>query len=55
VNAQKQKKVVEERKKDDFEEELNSLQSSERELVAKQGRLLGEEEVIQGICSLCNI
>ena len=45
ANAQKQRKVVEERKKDDLEEEWNSLQNSQRDLLARQGRLLGEEEV----------
>lgn len=45
VNAQKQKRVLEERKKDDLEEELNSLQSGQRDLLARHGRLLGEEEV----------
>ena len=49
MNAQRQKRVVEERKKDDFEEELNSLQNGQKDLLAKQGRLLGEEEVTQGI------
>jgi hypothetical protein len=36
---------LEERKKDDFEEELNSLQNSQKDLLARHGRLLGEEEV----------
>jgi hypothetical protein len=49
VNAQRQKKVVEERKKDDLEEELNSFQNGQKDLLAKQGRLLGEEEVTQEI------
>ena len=47
VNVQKQKRVVEERKKDDLEEESHSLQNSQRDLLARHGRLLGEEEVIQ--------
>jgi hypothetical protein len=46
---------VEERKKDDLEEELNSLQNGQKDLLAKHGRLLAEEEVIQGICPPCNI
>jgi hypothetical protein len=46
---------VEERKKDDLEEELNSLQNVQKDLLAKQGRLLGEDEVTQRICSSCNI
>ena len=45
VNTQRQKRVMEERKKDDLEEELNSLQNGQRDLLARHGRLLGEEEV----------
>jgi len=55
VNAQRQKKVVEERKKDDFEEELNSLQNVQKNLLARHGRLLGEEEVTQGVSPPSNI
>jgi hypothetical protein len=55
ANAQKQRKVVEERKKDDLEEEWNSLQNSQRDLLARQGRLLGEEEVTQKTSSPRNI
>ena len=38
---------MEERKKDDLEEELNSLQNVQKDLLARHGRLLGEEEVTQ--------
>lgn len=55
VNAQKQKKVLEERKKDDLDEELISLQKGQRDLLERQGRLLGEEEVAQRVCSPHNI
>ncbi|KAF8798951.1 hypothetical protein BYT27DRAFT_6885480 [Phlegmacium glaucopus] len=44
ANAQKQKRVLEERKKDDLEEDLNSLQKGQRDLLARHGRLKGEEE-----------
>ena len=47
LNAQKQKRTAEERKKDNLEEELNSVQNVQRDLLARHGRLLGEEEVTE--------
>jgi len=55
VNAQKQKRVVEERKKDDLEEESNSLQKGQRDLLARHGRLKGEEEVTKEVYSPRNL
>jgi DNA repair protein RAD50 len=46
INVQKEKKRQEQAKKDDIEEELVNLQNHQRDLLAKQGRLLGEAEVI---------
>ena len=46
INVQKEKKRQEQGKRDDIEEEMGNLRNHQRELLAKQGRLLGEAEVI---------
>ncbi|PPQ65386.1 hypothetical protein CVT26_000011 [Gymnopilus dilepis] len=44
VKLQKEKRLKEERKKDDLEEELAAVQTEQRDLLAKRGRLEAEAE-----------
>lgn len=55
VKLKKDKKLKEERKKEDLEEELGGVQAEQRDLLANRGRLEAEAEVLFKYSAHCHI